>query len=196
MLLSCAWVSTAQEKKTKDKAKARPDLSGTWTLDKEKSRPQTAGLYLFRKKFDPNSVPDITLVISQHDVEIKIARRTKTKDEEQSQEIVYHPDGREEMIPLIIWNGREVKAKSRASWSGNTLVARHLVRESLDEYDAGFEVIFEWKLSKDGKTLSQITRIISEDMTVTRGQPFPSIRGNLASNAPWVSKKVFKRVEN
>jgi hypothetical protein len=146
--LSCAWVSTAQERKTAAKTKARPDLSGMWALDKERSRPPTAGLYLYRKKFDPNSVPDITLLISQHEAEIKLARRTKQKDEaEQTQEIVYHPDGREETIPLM-WDGRELKAKSRASWSGNTLVARHLVRESLDEYDSGFEIIFEGSFLK------------------------------------------------
>ena len=143
----------------KDKnSKARPDLSGTWMLDRSKSN------------LGPSATPDQPLKIVHHDPEFRVTHQTERNGQISKRDFVYYTDDRGETNPTIMFlstgtdMNRQVPdkdvTKSRTSWSGNKLVTRATLTSLLAGRHMEFEVIDEWKLSSDGKTLTQTSRTV------------------------------------
>jgi hypothetical protein len=85
-----------------------------------------------------------------------------------AQDFVYYTDGRGETNPPLLAlttnpgvnRQADVKdaTKSKTSWSGNKVVTRSTLRNLIGGHLLEFEIIDEWKLSTDGKTLSETSR--------------------------------------
>lgn len=113
------------------------------------------------------------------------------------QDLIYYTDGRGETNRIIMFLSTRVDLtpqrhdgiaiKSKTVWSGNKLItrsrspARSLIGSRLLE----FEIIDEWKLSADGKTLTQTSRTLSREDN--SGAIFVS------ANRPDI-KKIYNRV--
>ncbi len=83
---------------------------------------------------------------------------------------MYYSDGRGETNPTIMFlsTGTDMNrqgtdkdtTKSKTSWSGNKLVTRTTLSNLIAGRRLEFEVVDEWKLSKDGKVLTQTSKTI------------------------------------
>lgn len=162
--------------------KAPPDLSGTWQLEKSK------GNYVKYSGLKPEA--DLILIIFHADPEIKVTRKSLWRGEERIQELIYYSDERGERGSTFI-NGLEGKSRSR--WDGNKFVTRFTATsKNIGRGGVNFDVIQEWKLSDDGKTLTQ-----------TEWAKQTSVPGKLSSDityeilkhmGPTEIKRVFKRI--
>jgi hypothetical protein len=142
-LACCLSAGTlAQEGQKGGGDKSKPDLSGTWALDKEKS--------------DKVKIPlldnETTLVIVQRDPEISMTHTASLGDSEMPWKATYYTDGRGEAYQSPLGGG-SVKSKTR--WDGNKLQTRYTIQKVYPGRVVNVDVIEEWKLSKDGKTLTQ-----------------------------------------
>lgn len=134
-----------------------PDFSGTWILDKTKSGPvsgfSTTGLLI-----------DVTMVIAHKDPQINITRTTTFNTGlEKTENLEYFTDGRR--IPVF---GKNDENHYRIiQWRGKTLVNQAtFMMEKIDFNNPSrandnkklvkIKNKSEWKLSKDGKTLTEI----------------------------------------
>lgn len=127
---------------------SRPDFSGTWKLDKSK------GNYVEISGLKPEA--DLILVISHAEPQIKVTRKLLWNGREDLQETNYYADGRGEFSRTFI---NESESKSKTKWNGKKVVTEFSVtlkNEKLGEIK--YDVIQEWKLSADGKTLTQTQR--------------------------------------
>jgi hypothetical protein len=52
------------------------------------------------------------------------------------------------------------KSKSRTRWSGEKIVTASTVRLSASGHVIEYQLVEEWKLSKDGKALTRLTRVV------------------------------------
>jgi len=159
--------------------KSKPDFSGTWLLDPAKSN------------VGSSAKSDQPIKISHHDPEFRITRMVESNGRVTGREFVYYTDGRGETMFLSTHTymnpQRHEVTRSKTIWSGNKLIThsrspgRSLIGGQLLE----FEIIDEWKLSTDGKTLTQTSRTASrQDMS---GAIFvPANRPNI--------KRVYNRV--
>jgi hypothetical protein len=198
LLLLCAALSFAQSSKIEpDKQKPVPVLGGTWVLDEEQpkqSKQRSAGTH-----------DKVTLVISQHEPEIKMTRKVVSGGQERTRESVYYSDERGETNTgatiSTTPNPRDEEIKSRTRWRGDKLVTTTTVRKATAGTLLIWDIIDEWKLSPDGKTLTQTTIIKPDnsgpDIRVgPQGRPFPPgpviyvpANGNRF-------KRVFRRVSD
>lgn len=178
----------AQDKK-KGEVRVKPDFSGTWKLHKEEGneRPSVFGRV---PQDEPESLPDVTLIIMHREPEIKITSQFKTGDEVKTQEAIYHTDKREELLP-VMWDGDQVDSKSKTEWKGEKLVSRHYINRSLRGYPSGAEITRELKLSSDGKTLTQTIRILSQNLTPEKDDPLVKA----LKDHPVEFKRIFIRIE-
>ena len=159
-VLCLAVIAFASQLSAQNKpAKPRADLSGSWLLDAKKS--PSVGL---------NSRPDLPIKISHQDPELRITLTSERNGQMVERNFVYFTDGRGEeneptvrlttnpsVPPRALQNER---TRSTTRWSGQKIVTR-----SLHQLQAGgrvieFELVDEWKLASDGKTLTQTTRTV------------------------------------
>lgn len=162
---------------------ATPDFSGTWVLDKSKSQ---------ISEYDFLSDMDLTLVISQKEPEIRITRKYFMKGYEGDQELLYFSDHRGETNPSII-EGETIKSKTK--WNGKNLTSRSSIRRTFTPgVVITYDRVDEWKLSNDGQTLTETTRIYNLKSSNDKPIIMPEAR-----NVPPIdssakeSRKVFHR---
>jgi len=165
---------------------SKPDFSGTWMLDRKKSNVQEL-------------VPDRPLRITHSDPEFRYAslieENGQTKD---GQEFVYYTDERGEKNASVMFMmspqnpssttlNMNQQTASKTKWHGNAIVTTAVLRSIVAGYTLDFNVIDEWKLSADGQTLTQTTRL------VYLGSSAPG--GFIPANRP-DTKKVYNRISN
>jgi hypothetical protein len=142
------------------KSKTKPDLTGSWLLDQKKSN--SAGL---------TSRPDLPLKISHHDPEFRVVLSGVSNGQIVEREFVYFTDGRGEenqATSLLTANPSAIKpddlknkiTKSKTKWSGKKIVTRSRLRTDVAGHFIEFEQVDEWKVSDDGKVLTQTSVII------------------------------------
>ena len=186
-LFLCAAVCVASTERKQSAPQSHPDLSGTWRLDKSKGNyVQYSGL---------NRKAELVLVISHVDPEIKATRRLSWNGNERVQDLTYFSDGRGETNPTLI---DEIEVKSKTKWNGNKLISEYSVSpKSAGGLKFTLDVIGEWKLSADGRTLTQTERATarSSSLTVDAGAPRIGMPpSGLVLAVPNETKKVFQRV--
>ncbi|HSE32527.1 MAG TPA: hypothetical protein VLA93_13225 [Pyrinomonadaceae bacterium] len=165
------------------KSQIKPDFSGTWLLDTKKSN--TAGL---------TTSPDLPITILHQDPEFKMVLSSESNGQIKKHEFIYFTDGRgeENEATSVITSDpsgfkpedlRNKKTESKTKWSGNKIVTRSRYRLNVPGGTfVEFEQVDEWKLSDDGKVLTQTSRV---NLQHTNTAFIPS-------NAP-DKKRVFNR---
>jgi hypothetical protein len=149
---------TAQKKP----AKPRPDMTGSWLLNQKKS--SDSGL---------TRRPDLPIKISHHDPELRIMRPSESSGQVVDRDFTYFTDGRgetNEATSGLTTNPsggapdhlKNQVTSSKTQWSGEKIVIRSFLRLTAAGRIVAFEQIDEWKLSTDGKVLTQRTRIVPE----------------------------------
>jgi tetratricopeptide (TPR) repeat protein len=184
-----------------------PEWNGTWVLQK-----------LDDGKKSSRETGNITLLISQTGQQIKITRKLHQHGTETVQELTYYTDGRGEVNPAT--DGWRM-LKSNTKLRENKLIIRFSMPSSTVDRRAIVNKIDEWKLSSDGRTLTQTSSFSSSSAeSDASNNPFgssgaPNILASLrreekgASNDPfgspgapnilasplrWEEKKVFNRI--
>lgn len=141
-------------------AKSKPNLTGTWLLDVKRSN--SVGL---------TSRPDLPIRISHVDPELRLTLTSESNGQLVERNFVYFTDGRDEenqATSLLTTNPQTAKpgelqnqrTKSKTRWSGNKVVIRSLLQLTAGGRVIEFELVDEWKLSSDGRTLTQTTRTL------------------------------------
>jgi hypothetical protein len=141
-------------------AKPKPNLTGSWLLDVRKSN--SVGL---------TSRPDLPIKISHLDPELSIAMTTESNGQLVERSLLYFTDGRGEenqATSLLTTNPQSARpgdlqnqrTKSHTRWSGNKVVIRSVLQLLAGGRVVEFELVDEWKLSSDGRTLTQSTRTV------------------------------------
>lgn len=139
-------------------AKTKPDLSGTWLLDAKKGN--SVGL---------TSRPDLPIRISHQDPELRITLTSESNGQMVERQFVYFTDGRGEenqattMLttnPTVPRDLHKERTRSATRWSGSKIVIRSLLQLQAGGRVVEFELVDEWKLSSDGKSLTQTTRTV------------------------------------
>lgn len=165
------------------KSPTKPDFSGTWLLDTKKSN--TSGLTLRS---------DLPITILHQDPEFKMALSSESNGQITKHEFIYFTDERgetNEATSVITTNPSAVKpedlknqvTKSKTKWSGDKIVTRSRFKLSVPGGSLiEFEQVDEWKLSDDGKILTQTSRVNLQN----------SDTAFIPSNAP-DKKRVFNR---
>jgi hypothetical protein len=183
LIFAYTTVCLAQTEKPKSASKPKPNLSGVWIQDKSRSQ---------ISEYDFLSEMDLTLVISQNEPEIRITRKLFSEGDENRQELLYFSDQRGEVNPAII-EGETIKSKTK--WDDETLVSRASMRRM---FAAGVVVTYdrvdEWKLSRDGQTLTQTTRTYNLRSSNNKPIIIPEARNvpPIESSAK-VTRKVFRK---
>jgi len=162
-ILICALGTSPAQQKQKT-AKTKPDFTGTWLLAPSRSNVQ------------PSRTPDRPLKITHRDPELKITRMIEHNGQVTGQDLVYYTDGRCETNPttMFLSTGTDINrqrpdkdvTRSKTNWSGNKLVTRSSLRSMIAGHVLEFTIIDEWKLSQDGKILTQTSRtVFRQDMS-------------------------------
>ncbi len=154
----------AQNDKSNQAAeKPRPNFSGTWVRDNSKSN-------LGPFSGSPMARAELTLVIVQHDPELKISRKLKLGERELAGELTYYTDGRGEINPSS-FSRAEVKSKTK--WDSDQIVAQSPhSRTTPAGGTINLDTTERWELSSEGKTLIQTTTITSPKGSRTIKQVF------------------------
>lgn len=183
MLISALLPSPALAQGKQKTIKPKPDFSGTWLLDRAKSN------------VGPPLAPDQPLKIVHHDPELRIPHLIQSNGQSTEKDFVYYTDGRSETNPTITFlsTGTDMNrpgtdkdvTKSKTTWKGDKLVTRSTRRSVVGGHPLEFDIIDEWKLSRDGKTLTQTGR------TVFRQDTSGSIF--VPANRP-DNKRIYNRV--
>ena len=175
LILACALTALPQGDKKNANVINKPDFSGSWLLDRKKSN------------VGKSAQPDLPLKIVHNDPEFRIKRQYDHNAVTVEREFVYYSDGRGETNPATMIlsttpdrNARDLDKQvtnSKTRWNGNKLVTRSVIRNSIAGHMLEFEFIDEWKLSEDGKTLTQTSRTIfrpgSDSVFVPANVPDP-----------------------
>ncbi len=182
----CAIVFVCLGAKAQAHKEAKPNLSGTWKLDASK------GNFAKYSDLDPSS--ELILVISHTDPKISVTRKFTREGQERVQELTYYSNGRGETNP----NVAGASAESHTGWNGNKLVLRYLIKPmSAENRTISLDVREEWKLSADGKMLTQTARISylnssgMDDARLSREGLPASVFSQVG---PSEIKKVFNRI--
>src|SRR5215831_1861428 len=138
-------------------AKPRPDPTGTWEFDRVRR------LVAKSHKSPPEQIK-ITFV----DPELKIRRQVPINGVLEERELTYYTDGRGETNPTTGWMTTDPDAqsiapavtKSKTGWSREKIVTQSSERSYLGGAIFDYETVQEWRLSSDGKTLTQTTRSV------------------------------------
>ena len=136
------------------KLPAKPDLGGTWAFDLSRSNVGSA------------SAANSEIRISHHDPELKISMTVTVRGNAVTRELTYYTDGRGETNPATMWisstpdpnAAHQAETKSKTRWSGDRVVIRSTLRVMADVHPYDVDVVDEWKVSSDGKTLTHTTR--------------------------------------
>jgi hypothetical protein len=136
----CVPLSGARAQ-TKSQKPSRPNLSGVWAVDPTK-----------QEKTGFPEPSDMTLVISQHEPEIRMRRKFSLGGTKQEQELVYYTDHRGEVNPTL--RGGKTKSESRTRWEGNRMVITYDTYSAQiagSAVEARTEV--DWRILKGGEVL-------------------------------------------
>jgi hypothetical protein len=151
-----AWTATSQ-------SKPKPDFSGTWLLDQKKSN--DSGL---------TTRPDLPIKITHQDPEFRVTRSSERNGQIVEHDFIYFTDGRgeeNEATSLLTTDPSRLKAddlknhvtKSKTKWDGKKIGTRALLRMTVGGHFVEFEQVDEWKISDDGKILTQTSRVIFQN---------------------------------
>ncbi|MDQ2977129.1 MAG: hypothetical protein M3R69_17180 [Acidobacteriota bacterium] len=183
VILACALGALAQEKQQHVKVQNKPDLTGSWLLDRGRSN------------VGQSAKRDLPLKISYREPELTIKRQFDHSGQIVERDFTYYTDGRGEtnQAAMALSDGTNMNSRdldkqvtrSRTRWSGNKLVTRSTLSNPIAGRILEFEVTEEWKLSEDGRALTQTSR------TVFR--PGSSDPVFIPANVP-DSKRVYSRV--
>jgi hypothetical protein len=194
-LLLCAALSPAQKKKSDERDRARPNLTGTWVLDEViQGSVKTKNLML--------EAGQVTLVISHRDPEIRMTRTATKKEGEVTQELVFYADGRGETNqgPALGLGREDISGKIKSStvWKKTKLRTTSEVRGALQGDFYIVMITDEWELSADGQTLTQQTSV---DPGIVSAGATVGARGSGPLRLPAVIipgggkiKKVYRRL--
>lgn len=160
VILIAAVAGSAQDKQANKSTQTKPDLSGTWLLDPKKSN--ISG---------PTSRSDLPMKISHYDPEFRITYMSQSNGQPVERDFVYFTDGRGETNPATTLlttdpqtaTPRDVAkemTKSKTRWGGNKIVTRSRLSLTLAGNVVEFEVVDEWTLSADGKSLTQTSKTV------------------------------------
>jgi hypothetical protein len=140
-------------------SQARPDFTGTWKLNQQKS--DLADDYRYAL-----SLGEEGLTISQLEPELKLARRYTFG---QTYTTIY-TDGRAASNPDT--TGETIKSITR--WDGRKLISRYGLHRSVSGSPETVDVIDEWTISNDGKTLTLKTtmRYLQRGTDAGHREPF------------------------
>jgi hypothetical protein len=140
-----------------------PELSGTWKLNRDKSDLQDDYRYAVSRG-------EQSLTIDQREPEFHMTRRYASGD---ANSIIY-TDGR--AASNRDTNGETIQ--STAKWEGKKLISRYAVHRSFEGNPETVDVIDEWTVSSDGKTLTLKTtmRYLQRGTDAAHREPF---RGNV-----------------
>jgi hypothetical protein len=166
VLLFAAFTLSAIAIGAQTKSQPKPDLTGEWLLDAKKSN--SGGL---------NSRPDLPMKISHQDPEFRVTLSSELNGQVKQLDFTYFTDGRGETNVAttgLTTNPSGARApelanqltKSTTKWSGNKIVTRSSLRLNTGGVVVEFEQIDEWKLSADGKTLTQTNRLVFQRSNV------------------------------
>jgi hypothetical protein len=184
LILAIAGLCFAQPAMQATQRSAAPDWTGTWVI-------QESG----NQKKNSSAVGSTTLVISQSGPELKITRKFLQAGTETVQELMYYTDERGESNPTS--NGKGT-LNSNTRQRGNKLIVRFLLPAStVNKNTVVNERIDEWKLSSDGKTLTQTSSFKSSSSATdasNNSYRTPREPNVFASPLRWKEKKVFKRI--
>lgn len=151
-LLICLWLSvlTAVCLAQDDKAKARPDFSGSWVLDASKSEFGRGG-------GGAGSNVTGTMTVTMKDAEFRLSRKMKFNEQERTMDFLYYTDERGETNPGT-FGPQEVKSKTK--WDGSKIVSKASVSRTMPSGDeVNFDMDEKWELSDDGKVLTDTLTI-------------------------------------
>jgi len=158
-----------------NKVQTKPNLSGTWLLDHGKSNVSEIG---------KSGAP---IRIIHNDPELRITRTFERNGQPVEREFLYFTDGRGETnsatILLTSQPGRlkpedidKEMVKSRTTWQHDKIMMRATLRDNSGGHMIEYEIVDEWKLSADGKTLTQTNRIVFHPDSGSRAIFVPSGR--------------------
>lgn len=134
----------------------KPDLSGTWQLDRKRSN---------IGRSHSGDAPE-QIKITHSEPELRLVRTTLARGQQQEAQFIYYTDGRGETNPTTQWLttnpgsdlDRPAETKSRTNWNGQKLLTRSRFQSEAGGVVLIFEITTEWRLSPDGKTLTQTTK--------------------------------------
>jgi hypothetical protein len=138
--------------------KPKADLTGSWLLDAQKSN----SVGLTRR-------PDLPIKISHQEPELRITLTSEANGQLVERGYLYFTDGRGEenqATSMLTTNPSDPprtlheRTKSKTRWSGNKIVTRSMLQLQAGGRVIEFELVDEWKLSSDGKTLTQTTKTV------------------------------------
>src|SRR5580765_3696098 len=142
-LSTCVPICLSQSNET-----VKPDLSGTWEL-------------VPRQKGEELSPPQ-QIKITHHDPELIIRGTVPAKAEPEERELIYYTDGRGERnttgeltIKLHFESWEPTETESKTAWSKDKIVTRSAEQSFSGAAIVVYEIVDEWKLSSDGKTLAR-----------------------------------------
>ncbi len=183
VLTSALLTSPAPAQGKQRTTKSKPVLTGTWLLDRAKSN------------VGPPLAPDQPLKIVHHDPELRIPHLIQSNGQSTEKDFVYYTDGRSETNPTITFlsTGTDMNrpgtdkdvTKSKTKWEGDKLVTRSTLRSVAGGRPLEFDIIDEWKLSRDGKALTQTGRTVFRQDT-SGGIYVPANRPD--------NKRIYNRV--
>lgn len=144
-------------------AKSKPDFTGSWLLDEKKST--DSGL---------TRRPDLPMKITHQEPEFRVTRSSESNGQIVERNFIYFTDGRgeeNEATSVLSTNPSAVRAddlknrvtKSKTKWSGNKIVTLALLHMDVAGHFVEFKQVDEWKLSDDGKVLTQTSRVIFQN---------------------------------
>ncbi|MGZ8842992.1 MAG: hypothetical protein ACXW18_04970 [Pyrinomonadaceae bacterium] len=168
-----------------NKSQTTFDISGKWLLDRSKSN---AGDFGKR---------DTPVVIVYNEPELRITRTLERNGQPLERDFVYYTDGRGETnmaLILLTTNPGNVSAenidkeviKSKTTRQRDKIVIRATGRNMAGTHVLEYEMVDEWKLSGDGKTLTQTSRMIFRPDLPARSVYVPAGRPD--------DKRVYSRV--
>ncbi len=165
LILCCFLLAAAQEK-------PRPNLAGKWIVDSAKSEKTN--------NFFEDS--ELAVTIEQHEPEIRMIRRFSSLSGEVPS--VYYSDGRGESYHNPI---TKMEMQSSTRWDGDKLVIRYTGSGVSPMGLRNVNVLYEFKLSKDGKTLTKKIIIVPPRNAPDRVNAVPVTQSNQEY------KKVYNR---
>jgi hypothetical protein len=173
----------------KDASKTRrPDFSGMWKLNRSK------GSYVIHARLKVHD--DLTLQISHTDPEIRVNSKLVKNGKESSQELIYYTDGRGELGHTFVG---DIQGKSKTTWQKEKLVTKFSVNVGSGPR-VPVDVVQEWKLSRDGNTLTQTQTLRQTNVRTAGGSSMEELvaeeiaRVYLQSRADEEITRVFNRV--
>lgn len=169
-----------------NKSQASLEVSGTWLLDRGQSNVGELG-----KR-------DAPIKIVYNDPELRITRTLERNGQTIERDFVFYTDGRGETNPalsLLTTDPGRFKTedldkelvKSKTTRHGDKIAIRAVRRTSAGTHVMEYETFDEWKVSSDGKTLTQTSRIVL--------RPDPMSRSIVTQANRPDDKRVYLRVK-